>query len=43
MICDRATIIHGGKIVKEGTISELTKEKSLEEVFVELISREEVQ
>lgn len=43
MICDRATIIQGGKIVKEGTISELTKEKSLEEVFVELISREDVQ
>lgn len=40
MICDRATIIQTGRIVKEGTISELTKEKSLEEVFVELISRE---
>ncbi|MCC7460649.1 MAG: ABC transporter ATP-binding protein [Proteobacteria bacterium] len=43
MICDRATIIQGGKIVKEGTIQDLTKEKSLEEVFVELISREDVQ
>lgn len=43
MICDRATIIQGGKIVKEGTIAELTKEKTLEEVFVELISREDHQ
>jgi ABC-2 type transport system ATP-binding protein len=43
MICDRATIIQGGKIVKEGTIAELTKDKTLEEVFVELISREEHQ
>lgn len=41
MICDRATIIQNGRIVKEGTISELTKEKTLEEVFVELISQEE--
>jgi len=38
MICDRATIIQGGTIVKEGTIANLTKEKSLEEVFIELIS-----
>ena len=43
MICDRATIIQGGRIVKEGTIAELTKEKTLEEVFVELISREDIQ
>jgi ABC-2 type transport system ATP-binding protein len=43
MICDRATIIQGGKIVKEGTIAELTKSQSLEELFVDLISREEVQ
>ena len=42
MICDRATIIQGGKIVKEGTIKDLTHEKTLEEVFVELISREDV-
>jgi ABC-2 type transport system ATP-binding protein len=41
MICDRATIIQNGKIVKEGTIAELTREKSLEEVFVELISHDE--
>lgn len=43
MICDRATIIQGGRIVKEGTISELTKEQSLEELFVNLISREDIQ
>lgn len=43
MICDRATIIQNGRIVREGTIAELTREKSLEEVFVELITREQVQ
>lgn len=43
MICDRATIIQGGRIVQEGTIAELTKDKSLEEVFVDLISREDLQ
>lgn len=43
MICNRATIINRGKIVLEGQVSELTKERSLEEVFVDLISREEEQ
>lgn len=42
MICDRATIINRGRIVKEGTISDLTKEKSLEELFIELISQEDL-
>ncbi len=42
MICDRATIINRGRIVKEGTISDLTKEQSLEELFIELISQEDL-
>ncbi len=41
MICNRAVIIHRGKIVLEGTVNELTRDRSLEEVFVELISKEE--
>lgn len=42
MICDRAIIINQGKIKLEGSIDELTKERSLEEVFIDLISQEEI-
>ena len=41
MICNRAVIIHRGKIVLEGKVSELTRGRSLEEVFIDLISKEE--
>ncbi len=41
MICNRVTIINRGKIVLEGEVSALTKDKTLEEVFVDLISKEE--
>lgn len=41
MICDRAVIINRGRIVMEGKIEEMTQNRSLEEVFVELISKEE--
>ena len=40
MICNRATIIKQGQIALEGTIEELTKERSLEEVFIDLISKD---
>lgn len=36
-ICDRVAILHRGQLLKEGTVEELTQEKSLEDVFVELI------
>ncbi len=36
-ICDRVAILHRGQLIKEGTVEELTQEKSLEDVFVELI------
>ncbi len=41
LICNRAVIINRGKIVLEGTVSELTAEKNLEEVFVDLVSKGE--
>ena len=41
MICNRAVIIDKGRIRLEGTIQELTRQRSLEEVFVDLISKEE--
>jgi ABC-type Na+ transport system ATPase subunit NatA len=41
MICQRATIINRGRIVLEGAVADLTKERTLEEVFVDLISKEE--
>ncbi|MCB0271685.1 MAG: ABC transporter ATP-binding protein [Bdellovibrionales bacterium] len=40
MICDRAAIIYQGKIVMNDVIANITKEKSLEEVFIEIISKE---
>jgi len=36
-ICDRVAILHRGRMLKEGTVEELTQQKSLEDVFVELI------
>ncbi len=36
-ICDRVAILHRGQLLKEGTVEELTQEKSLEDVFVELV------
>lgn len=36
-VCDRVAILHKGTLLKEGTVEELTQEKSLEEVFVELV------
>ncbi len=36
-VCDRVAILHRGQLLKEGTVEELTHEKSLEDVFVELV------
>lgn len=40
MICDRAAIIQQGKIVMDDQMSNITSEKSLEEVFIDIISSE---
>ncbi len=36
-VCDRVAILHRGQLLTEGTVDELTQEKSLEDVFVELV------
>ncbi len=40
MICTRALIINRGKIVLQGSVAELTAGRTLEEVFIDLVSRE---
>ena len=35
-LCNKVAIINKGKIVKSGTMSEIKKDKSLEEVFLEM-------
>ena len=40
-ICDRAIIIHQGQIAHEQEIKDLSGKKSLEEVFLEVISKDE--
>ncbi len=35
-ICDRVAILHQGRLLQEGTVEELTAEKSLEDLFVSL-------
>lgn len=39
-ICDRVGIIINGKMIKEDTLSNLTKEKSLEDVFFDIYKQE---
>jgi ABC-2 type transport system ATP-binding protein len=41
MICGRAVIINRGRIVLEGSVAELTRERTLEELFIDLIAKEE--
>jgi len=40
-LCNKIAIIKGGKIIASGTIEELTQGKSLEEVFLEVVSNEQ--
>ncbi|GIW41197.1 MAG: hypothetical protein KatS3mg076_1774 [Candidatus Binatia bacterium] len=40
-LCQKVVIIHQGRIVVEGMLEELTRERSLEEVFLAAISRDE--
>ena len=41
MTCQKAIIIHRGKIVGQGSIESLTAGKSLEEVFIDLVTKED--
>jgi ABC-2 type transport system ATP-binding protein len=41
-VCDRVAIVHGGRIVAGGEIKELTKGRTLEDVFVEAVGGRDV-
>lgn len=40
MVCNRVVVINRGEVVLEGALSEIVKDKSLEEVFIECVSME---
>ena len=40
-LCDKVAIIQGGKLIKQGTMSEVKGDKSLEKVFLELVDKGE--
>jgi ABC-2 type transport system ATP-binding protein len=42
MVCDKVVIVSRGRVVLESLLSDLTKEKSLEQVFLESVSKDEV-
>lgn len=42
MVCNKVVIISRGRVVMESMLSDLSREKSLEQVFLESVSREEV-
>ena len=39
-LCNKIAIIKNGKIIAEGSMKELTKNSSLEDIFLELVSNE---
>ena len=42
-LCDRVGIIIDGKMIKEGTLKELTEEKNIEEVFFDIYKEVKVE
>jgi ABC-2 type transport system ATP-binding protein len=42
MVCNKVVIISRGRVVMENMVSDISREKSLEQVFLESVSREEV-
>jgi ABC-2 type transport system ATP-binding protein len=42
MVCNKVVIISRGRVVMESMLADLAREKSLEQVFLESVSREEV-
>ena len=40
-LCDKVAIIQGGKLIKQGTMSEVKGDTSLEKVFLELVENKE--
>ena len=42
MVCNKVVIVSRGKVVMESSLADLTREKSLEQIFLESVSREDV-
>jgi hypothetical protein len=42
MVCSKVVIISRGRIVKESLLADLTRDKPLEQVFIESVGRDEV-
>ncbi len=42
MVCNKVVIISNGQVVIESSLNQLTKEKDLEQIFLESVSREDV-
>lgn len=42
MVCNKVVIISNGRVVIESSLDDLTKEKDLEQIFIESVSREDV-
>ena len=41
MVCNKVVIINRGRVVIESMLNQLTKEKDLEQIFLESVSRED--
>jgi ABC-2 type transport system ATP-binding protein len=41
MVCNKVVIINRGRVVIESMLNQLTKDKDLEQIFLECVSREE--
>jgi ABC-2 type transport system ATP-binding protein len=42
MVCSKVVIVSRGRIVKESALDDLTRDKPLEQVFIESVGRDEV-
>jgi ABC-type Na+ transport system ATPase subunit NatA len=41
MVCNKVVIINRGRVVIESLLNQLTREKDLEQIFLESVSRED--
>jgi ABC-type uncharacterized transport system ATPase subunit len=41
MVCDKVVIVNRGRVVIEGNLDQITREKDLEQIFIESVSRED--
>ncbi|MFO0416046.1 MAG: hypothetical protein ACK5Y6_02040, partial [Pseudomonadota bacterium] len=41
MVCDKVVIVNRGRVVIEGNLDQITRDKDLEQIFIESVSRED--